>query len=145
MVRLTKCLVLVASLALGAALCGCGSTTYPSVNGTWTLAAISSVLLSEPPQSITGTLASSGSSVTGTLTFSNSCFKNQPLAYSGSIGDSNALKLTSATYNNQVVTLNGTLSTDGSLLTSGSYTVTPSNISQGICDTGDTGSLSGSR
>jgi hypothetical protein len=126
-------------------LCGCGSTVYPPLNGTWKFAAVSSVLQQEPPQTITGTLASNGSSVTGMLTFSNACFKGQALAYSGSIGDDNVLKLTSATYSNQVVTLSGTLSSDGTLLTSGSYNVAPANIAEGICDTGDTGSLSGSR
>ncbi len=133
------------SLSGLAALNGCGTTTYPAASGSWTFAAVSSTLLSEPPQHFTGTLASSGSSVTGTLTFTNSCFKAQALAYTGSIGDENALKLTSATYANQVVALTGTLSSDGTLVTGGTYTVSASSSSQPSCDNGDTGNLSGSR
>ena len=124
---------------------GCGSTTYPTVTGSWKFAAISSTTPSAPPQSITGTLSSSGSSVTGTLTYSNSCFNNQALYYSGSFSSGNLVKLTSETYNNQVVTLNGTISTDGDFLTQGSYSVAAENTSPAICDISDTGTLSGTR
>jgi len=124
---------------------GCGSTTYPTVAGSWKFAAISSTTPSEPPQTITGTLSSSGSSVTGTLTYSNACFNGQALYYSGSFSSGNSLKLTSNPYNNQVVTLNGTVSTDGSILTQGSYSVAAENSSPAICDIADTGTLSGSR
>jgi hypothetical protein len=132
-------------LALLVIVSGCGSSKNPSLNGTWTFAAVSSVLLTEPPQTISGTLTSQGSNVTATLTFSNACFKGQALAYTGSISDGNSLKLNSVAYANQVVALTGNLSQDGTLLTAGTYTVSASNISQAICDTGDTGSLTGSR
>jgi hypothetical protein len=134
-------------LTLITLLAGCGSSAPPSMTGPWTFYAISSIVPSEPPQSLVGDLTSSGTSVTGTLTFSNSCFKNQKLKFSGSIGDDNILTLNSKqqAYNNQIVFLAGTVSSDGGLLTAGSYTVAASNSSQPICDTGDAGSLTGSR
>jgi hypothetical protein len=133
------------TLLLFLALAGCGSTTYPSVTGTWSFAAINSATPSEPPQTLTGTLTSNGTNVSGTLTYSNPCFKGVALAYSGSFSSGNALKLTSAAYANQVVTLNGTISTDGTLLTQGDYTVAAQNSSPAICDIADSGTLTGSR
>ncbi len=124
---------------------GCGSTTYPSLNGNWSLQAISSLLPSQPPENFNGTLSSSGNSVTGTLYFSNACFGSQALQFSGSIASGNELKITSKAYNNQVIFLTGTVSTDGGLVTGGSYTVTASNSSQPSCDNGDNGNLSGAR
>lgn len=132
-------------LLLGFALCGCGSTTYPSVTGAWKFAAISSTIPSQPPQTFAGNLSSRGSSVTGTLTYSNACFKGQTLAFSGSFSSDNVVKLTSAVYANQVITLNGTISSDGTLLTQGSYSVAAQNSTPAICDIADTGSLTGSR
>jgi len=140
-----RAILSLAAICLLALLADCGGPMYPSVNGTWSLYAISTQLPSEPPQTMAGTMSSSGSSASATLTFSNACFKGQKLTYSGSIGDENILKLTSNVYNNQIVFLTGTLSSDGSLLTQGSYTVSANNTSQKICDTGDAGSLSGSR
>ena len=137
----------IACLGLLTLAAGCGSSAPPSMTGTWTFYAISSIVPSEAPETLTGTLTSNGSSVTGTLAFSNSCFKNQKLKFSGAIGDANVLSLNSkqTVYNNQVVYLAGTVSTDGSLLTAGSYTVAASNSAQPICDTGDAGSLTGTR
>jgi hypothetical protein len=127
-------------------LTGCGNTTYPSLNGNWSMSAISSQLPGEPPQLFNGTVSSNGNSVTGTLYFSNSCFGSQAmLQFSGSIASGDELKITSQAYNNQIVFLTGTLSTDGSLLTGGSYTVSANKSSQPSCDNGDTGSLSGAR
>lgn len=108
--------------------------------------AVSNLLPGEPPQLFNGTLTSNGSQVTGTLYFNNSCFgPAAPLQFSGSIGTLNLLKITSQDYNNQVVFLTGTVSTDGSLLTTGSYTVSANNSSKPSCDNGDLGSLSGAR
>jgi hypothetical protein len=136
-----------AAIGLLCMVAGCGSSAPPSMTGTWTFYAVSSIVPSEPPKTLTGTLTSNGSTVTGTLTFSNSCFTGQQLKFSGSIGTDNLLTLNSKqqVYNNQIVYLAGTVSTDGSLLTAGSYTVAASNTSQPICDTGDAGSLTASR
>jgi len=139
-------LILAGSLAAASLLlASCGTATYPNATGTWTMAAVSGVVLNQPPQHFAGTLASSEDTITGTLTFSNSCFHSQALTYTGTISTAAAIKMTSTSYNNQTVTLTGTLSPDGSLLTSGSYTVTATNLATGYCDTGDTGSLTGSR
>jgi hypothetical protein len=136
-----------ACLGLLGLLASCGSSPPPSMTGAWTFYAVSSLVPSEPPQTLSGTLTSTGSTVTGTLTFSNSCFAAQKLTFSGSIGDDNLLSLNSkqSVYKNQVIFLAGTVSTDGGLVTAGSYTVAASNSADPICDTGDAGSLTGSR
>jgi hypothetical protein len=133
-------------LAAFVALAGCGGTAYPVLNGNWSMQAVSSLLPSEPPQTFNGTLSSNGNQATGILYFSNSCFGPQAvLQFSGSIAAESTLKITSQPYKNQVVFLTGTLSTDGGLLTTGSYTVSANNSSQASCDNGDNGSLSGAR
>jgi hypothetical protein len=143
----SRFIVPLACLSLLGLLSGCGSTKIPVMTGTWTFYAVSSLVPSEPPQTLTGTLTSDGSTVTGTLVFSNSCFAEQKLSFSGSIGDDNLLSLNSkqTVYKNQVVFLAGTVSTDGGIVTAGSYTVAASNTADSICDTGDAGSLTGTR
>jgi hypothetical protein len=128
-------------------LAGCGSSAPPSMTGTWTFYAISSLVPSQPPKTLTGTLTSDGKSVTGTLAFSNSCFSGQKLKFSGALGDDNIVTLNSKqqVYNNQIVYLSGTVASDGSLVTAGSYTVAASDTTKPICDTGDAGSLTGNR
>jgi hypothetical protein len=142
-VRRVKSGILLAAFAF---LAGCGGTALPPLTGSWSMPAVSSLLPSEPPQVFNGTLSSNGNKVTGTLYFSNSCFgPTAPLLFSGSIGADNQLKLGSQVYNNQVVNLTGTVSSDGSLLTTGSYTVSANDSKQPSCDNGDLGSLSGAR
>jgi len=140
-------LLKVAAVSLLALAAGCGSSAPPSMTGTWTFYAISSLVPSEPPKTLSGTLTSNGDAVTGTLTFSNSCFSGQKLKFSGAVGTDNLVTLNSKqqVYNNQIVYLAGTIASDGSLLTAGSYTVAASDTTKPICDTGDAGSLTGSR
>lgn len=126
-------------------LAGCGSFTYPPATGTWTFSLISSVTPSEPPQTLTGTLQTDGSSANATLVFSNACFKGQKISFSGTIDTTDALKLTSTTYNNQDIYFTGTLSSDGSFLTAGTYNVNPDDTTKPSCAGNDSGSVTGKR
>ena len=135
----------VLGLLLLVPLAGCGSFTYPPATGTWTFSLISTVTPSEPPQTLTGTLQTDGSTANATLVFSNPCFKGAKISFSGTIDTTDALKLTSTTYNNQDIYFTGTLSSDGSFLTDGTYTVNPDDTTKPSCAGNDSGSVTGKR
>jgi|GEM_PF-4886925 len=101
-----------------------------------------------------GNLTTSGNVVSGTLFVitraedgsgrtSTPCFDLlRPVAFSGTVDSSGALKLVSAALANQIVTITGTVSADNELF-NGSYTVAAADSSQPACGGGDSGSTRG--
>jgi hypothetical protein len=121
------------------ALAGCGGTNNLALTeGNWSVSATSTAAAraAEPTFLIGGNLTQSKSTVSGTMYVAGSlCFPlSQPLAITGTVKDK-TVTLTTADYNDQVITITGT-ATDASTL-SGTYKVTGSG-----CDGGDQGTVS---
>jgi hypothetical protein len=140
------------AVAFALALAGCGSSNNMTLaQGNWSVAAISNgnavthnvrtqngVTPNVPSGTfyVGGNLTQSGSSVTGTMYFFNSCIDpSTPVNFTGSVSGTK-VTLTSASVEGEVITVvaSGTTTSATSALT-GTYTVS------GGCDDGDTGTV----
>jgi hypothetical protein len=126
--------ILVLVLSVFAVGCGGGgSSSYPDINGNWSLSGVSQFGLH---WFAGGHLSNADGSVTGTIHMLNSgCFNiNSDVPFSGTISKSGTISLTSSPIANQVITVTGTMT--GSTL-SGNYTIS------GGCSSGDKGTANG--
>jgi hypothetical protein len=123
---------IVALLACGLALSGCSSvsstapaknTTVALASGNWQISSSASQASQLP--SLSGSLATSGNTVTGILhSNSSSCIAStQAIPVTGSVNSQNTVRLTGSNLNGGTLTVTGTLASDGKSLTNAAYTV----------------------
>lgn len=127
-------------------LCGflaaCGSSSSGTdISGNWSFTANSTASPSNAPLTITAALNSHSGQVIGILHFfGTSCIASTTdVAVTGTLNSSGAVKLTTASITNQVITITATASKDGSSIAGGTYAVS------GGCADGDAGNVSGVR
>ena len=136
-------LPVISSLAL-AMMAGCGGSSstpagsFPSLNGNFQIQAQSTVHAGLPTL-IGGELTETSGAVTGKMHVSGShCFNlSSDLTVTGTVTKAGALALTSSSIGNQVITIAATVSSDGSKISGGTYTIA------GGCADNDKGSVTG--
>src|SRR5690349_20010218 len=125
--------------------CGGGSSMMtppppppPAINGSFGLTAVDSATLNTIP--IGGTIQSTpAGAVSATMRVDNTlCFDFfTPLTFSGNISPSGQLSMTSSAFQGQTLALTGMVSSDGKMITSGTFSMS------GSCGNGIHGSLAG--
>jgi hypothetical protein len=120
--------------------------TYPNISGNWAIAVTSTPA---GALDVSGSLTSNGKNVNGQLLIISSCFApvlgtgpqqlDIGIPFTGTVDSTGNVKLVSSPSNGQVVTLSGVVSSDGSTLAGGRYSVV------GGCADKDSGTATGYR
>ncbi|MHB1023572.1 MAG: hypothetical protein ACYC46_10820 [Acidobacteriaceae bacterium] len=122
------------------AACGSGGSGT-NISGNWSFTANSTASPNNGPITITAALNSHSGQVVGILHFfGTSCIASATdVAATGTLSSTGAVKLTTSSTSNQVITITATASKDGGSITGGTYTVS------GGCADSDAGNVSGVR